>query len=152
MQQGITTRRAGWLATLALFGVPALVFASLFHWLGPRLLDSGSSWWGTFHWLLILPLACMLGAAILGAVVDVRPLSLQGLKQRLRLCAPQTSAWIWAAALSGFMYGGSWGDSLAVAASWIALWKEKSRQPWHFAAILIATLVKRYAGVLQPTL
>jgi hypothetical protein len=30
---------AGWFASALLFGVPALVFAFLFHWLGPHLVQ-----------------------------------------------------------------------------------------------------------------
>ena len=135
-----------------LFGVWALAFAFLFHWLGPKLWKEGISWWHIFHWLLILPLACMLVAAFLGAAVDLRPIFPTGLKQRLRLCAPSATAWLWAPALSGFMHGGNWADLLAVAGSWFALWKEKTRQTWCFAAMLTATLVKRNAGLLQRTL
>ena len=138
MRQGSAIKRAGWLATVFLFGVWALAFAFLFHWLGPKLWKEGSSWWHIFHWLLILPLACMLVAAFLGAAVDLRPIFPTGLKQRLRLCAPSATAWLWAPALSGFMHGGNWADLLAVAGSWFALWKEKTRQTWCFAAMLTA--------------
>jgi membrane protease YdiL (CAAX protease family) len=44
------------------------------------------------------------------------------------------------------------GDLLAVAASWLALWKEKTGQKWMFAAILIGIVVKRYASVFEPSL
>jgi membrane protease YdiL (CAAX protease family) len=50
------------------------------------------------------------------------------------------------------MYGGNWADVLAVAASWLALWKEKTREAWAFAAILMGLLVKRNAGLLQSSL
>jgi len=80
------------------------------------------------------------------------PQSWKALTQRLRLSAPNPTAWIWAAALSGFMYGGNWQDLFAVAASWLALWKENNRQVWVFAVILIATILKRSAGMLRPTL
>jgi len=152
VQQGNTMRRAGWFVTLLLFGVPAMIFASLFHWLGPNLIDSGTSWWGTFHWLVIMPLACMLSAAVIGAAADVGPISAKRLIQRLRLAIPRPTAWLWAGALSGFMYGGNLGDSIAAVASWIALWKENTRKLWVFAAMLIAILVKRNAALLQPTL
>jgi membrane protease YdiL (CAAX protease family) len=112
----------------------------------------GTSWWRIFHFLLILPLTCMFVAALIGAAVDQRSISWKGIKQRLRLSAPSATAWLWAAALSGFMYGGNWADLLAVAASWLALWKEKTGQKWMFGAILIGMLVKRYASVFQPTL
>jgi len=138
------TRPAGWSVTALLFGVPALAFAFLFHWLGPNLRRGGASWWRIFHLLLILPLTCMFVAAIIGAAVDQRSTSWKDIKQRLRLSAPSATAWLWAAALSGFMYGANWADFLAVAASWLALWKEKTGQKWMFGAILIAMLVKRY--------
>jgi membrane protease YdiL (CAAX protease family) len=98
----------------------------------------------------------MLSAALIGAALDLPTISWPALVQRLRLGAPTAAAWLWAAALSGFMYGGNWPDLLAVIASWLALWKdplkEKARQRWTFAAVLIAILVKRYAGLLQPAL
>jgi membrane protease YdiL (CAAX protease family) len=50
------------------------------------------------------------------------------------------------------MYGGNWPDLIAVALSWCALWKEKTKQKWVFAVILIGTLVKRNATLFQPTL
>jgi len=143
---------AYWFATALLFGVPALTFAFLFHRVGPSLWQRGSSWWHIFHLLLILPLSCMFVAALIGAAIDQRSISSRALKERLRLSTPGATIWIWAAALSGFMYGGNWADLLAVAASWFALWKERTRQKWLFAAILIAILVKRNAELLQPTL
>jgi len=143
---------AGWLASSLLFGIPALTFVLLFHWAGPSLLQQTTSWWRIFHLLLILPLAIMLVAALVGAAIDVRSISWKALTERLRLSAPNTTAWIWAAALSGFMYGGNWEDLFAVAASWLALWKENNRQTWAFAAILIGIFFKRSAGILQPAL
>jgi membrane protease YdiL (CAAX protease family) len=94
----------------------------------------------------------MFVAALIGAAVDQRSMSWKGIKQRLRLSAPSATTWLWAAALSGFMYGGNWADLLAVTASWLALWKEKTPQKWMFGAILIGLLVKRYASLFQPTL
>jgi membrane protease YdiL (CAAX protease family) len=129
-----------------------LTFALLFHWVGPSLLRHGSSWWRIFHMLLILPLAVLLIASVVGAAIDVHSTSCGSLARRLRLSAPSATAWIWAAALSGFMYGGNWEDLVAVAASWLALLKENNRQVWLFAAILIGTVVKRSAGILRPTL
>jgi membrane protease YdiL (CAAX protease family) len=143
---------ASWLATALLFGVPALVFAFLFHRLGPDLWRQGTSWWCIFHLLLVLPLALMLVAALLGAAIDLRCVSWKSLRQRLRLSVPSGTVWLWAVALSGFMYGGNWADLIAVAASWLALWKEKTSQKWMFVAILIGTFVKRNAALFQPTL
>ena len=152
MQQPIATRPANWLATVFLFGVPALIFALLFHQLGPKLLQQGTSWWRIFHILLVLPLACMLLAAIIGATRDLPTISRSALAQRLRLTAPSATTWLWAVALSGFMYGGNWPDLLTVIASWLALRKERTREKWLFAAVLVAILVKRYASLLQPLL
>ena len=94
----------------------------------------------------------MFVAALIGAAFDQRSIAWKGIKQRLRLSAPSATAWLWAAALSGFMYGGNWADLLAVTASWLALWKEKTGQKWMFGAILIGMIVKRYASLFQPTL
>ena len=143
---------AGWVATILLFGVPALVFGFLLHWLGPHVWQQGTSWWRIFHLLLVLPLALMLVAALAGATLDLSFVSWKGLQQRLRLTVPSATVWLWAAALSGFMYGGSWADLIAVAASWLALWKERTSQKWLFAAILLGTLVKRNAAIFQPAL
>ncbi len=152
VQKAPPIRPASWIVTALLFGVPALAFAFLFHWLGPNLRQGGTSWWRIFHLLLILPLTCMFVAALIGAAVDQRSISWKGIKERLRLSTPSATAWLWAAALSGFMYGGNGADLLAVTASWLALWKEKTGQKWMFGAILTAMLVKRYASLFQPTL
>jgi len=152
VQDAASTKPAGWLATTLLFGVPALLFAFLFHWLGPHLWHRGTSWWRIFHLLLILPLSLMLAAALVGATLDVSSVSWKNLVQRLRLSAPQGTAWLWAAALSGFMFGGTSADLVAVAASWFALWREKRSQIRGFVVVLMAVLVKRNAGLLQPTL
>ena len=143
---------AGWVATALLFGIPALIFVLLFHWLGPELLRQGASWWRIFHLLLILPLTLMLVSAFVGAFIELRSVSWTGIRQRLRLSVPGCTTWLWAVALSGFMYGGTWADLLAVAGSWVALWKEKTSEKWLFAAVVVATLVKRNAAILQPTL
>jgi hypothetical protein len=55
--------------------------------------------------LLILPLALMLVVALVGAALDLGSVSWKSLRQRLRLSAPTGTAWLWAAALSGFMFG-----------------------------------------------
>jgi membrane protease YdiL (CAAX protease family) len=143
---------AGWIATTLLFGVPALVFVFLFHWLGPNLWRDSASWWSIFHWLLVLPLALMLVAALLGAAIDVHFVSWYDLRQRLRLSVPSGTIWLWAAALSGFMYGGTWADLVAVVGSWFALWREKTSQKWMFLAVLIGTMVKRNAELFQRAL
>lgn len=152
VQNAGAIKPAGWIATTLLFGVPALVFAFLFHRIGPALLHHGTSWWRIFHLLLILPLALMLVAALVGAALDLGSVSRKGLWQRLRLSAPRGTAWLWAAALSGFMFGGNWADLVAVAASWLALRKEKTNRRWAYAGVLAAVLVKRNAGLFQTTL
>src|SRR4029077_18668649 len=129
-----------------------LIFAFLFHWLGPLLLRAGVSWWGIFHALLIVPLTLMLAAAILGAAFDERSFAWKALGERLRLRLPNGTVWIWAAALSGVMFGGNWGGVLAVFGAWFALWKKKASQKRIFVAILIAVLLKRNAAILQPIL
>src|SRR6267378_7489176 len=70
VQKAPAIRPANWIATAFLFGVPALAFAFLFHWLGPNLRQGGTSWWRIFHLLLILPLTCMFVAALIGAAID----------------------------------------------------------------------------------
>ena len=143
---------ASWLLTTILFGVPALVFAFLVHCVGPSLWRHGTSWWRIFHILLILPLALMLFAAPVGAAFDVGSAAWSNLRQRLRLSCPTRVTWLWAIAISGFMYGGNWTDVVAVVASWIALWKEKTTGRWLYAGVLIAVLIKRNGGYLQPFL
>jgi membrane protease YdiL (CAAX protease family) len=146
------TRPAGWLATALLFGIPALIFAFLFHSLGPILLRQGMSWWRIFHWLLLVPLAVMLIVALVAASKDLSYVSWIGLRQRLRLLVPSNTVWLWAMALSGFMYGGNFADVLAVVAAWLALRREKTTQKWMFIAVPIAILVKRNAALFQPAL
>ena len=69
---------------------------------------------------------------------------------RLRLNRPQSSAWLWAAALSALMYGGNWQDAVAVAVAWVALWKEQTEQKWLYAAVPAFILLKRNLSVIAP--
>ena len=102
--------------------------------------------------MLVLPLTLMLIAAIVGAARDEHSLCLREIWQRLRLSLPTLTTWLWAIALSGFMYGGNWPDLLAVAAACCVLWKEKIRTPWPFAIVLLAVGLKRSVVYLQPAL
>jgi len=94
----------------------------------------------------------MFVAALAGAAIDLRSVSWKDLRQRLRLSVPESVAWLWAAALSGFMYGGNWADLAAVGVSWFALWKEKTNKKWMFVTPVITVFVKRNATLLQPSL
>ena len=152
MPRTAAVKPASWLWTTILFGVPGLIFALLFHCVGPALWHHGTSWWRIFHFLLILPLALILVAALVGAAFDVGSASSNNLRHRLRLFYPTRVTWLWAIALSGFMYGGNWADAIAVVASWMALWLEKTSSRWLYAGVLIAMLVKRNAAYLQPLL
>ena len=152
MPRTAAVKPASWLWTTILFGVPGLFFAFLFHCVGPSLWRHGTSWWRIFHLLLILPLALMLLAALVGAVFDVGSASWNNVRHRLRLSCPTRVTWLWAIALSGFMYGGNLADVVAVMASWIALLKEKASGRWLYAGVLVATLIERNAGILQPAL
>ena len=152
VQRAGAIKPAGWLASILLFGIPALAFAFLFHRLGPDLWHQGTSWWRIFHLLLVLPLTLMLVAALIGATLDLGSFSWRKLWQRLRLSVPGGTAWLWASALAGFMFGGNWADLLALVTSWLALWKEKTGRRWVYVAVLAALLVKRKAGLLEPSL
>src|SRR5947209_15474087 len=107
-----------------LFGIPALIFFWLFHWLGPRLREQGASWWIIFQCLLVAPLGCMLFAPFVLLRMEHGPPERKSWIVRLRLTRPEHSAWVWALALCGFMYGGSWQDLVALLSAWIALLKE----------------------------
>jgi Type II CAAX prenyl endopeptidase Rce1-like len=74
----------------------------------------------------------------------------KGWIERLRLTRPQSSAWFWAAALSGFMYGGNWQDAITVAAAWIALWMEHSKEKWLYAAVPAFIFLKRNLSFIVP--
>jgi membrane protease YdiL (CAAX protease family) len=141
---------AGWLASGLLFGVPALVFALLFHVVGPALQRSGLSWWVLFHLLLVLPLAALLLAALLAGCRAAR--GGPALLGYLRLSPPGLAACLWGGALAGFMYGGALADSLAVILAWAALWAEPCRRPAPFVAAVVAVAVKRAAPLLESSL
>jgi hypothetical protein len=102
--------------------------------------------------LLILPLTLLLVSAIVGAALEVHSTSRIVIAERLRLTNTDVTIWLWSAALSGFMFGGNWQDLLAIAASWVALFREKYRKAWEFVAIPFAVLVKRNASIFQPVL
>jgi membrane protease YdiL (CAAX protease family) len=101
--------------------------------------------------LLILPLSLMLVAALCGAALEVKSPGWKGLIERLRLAVPQRTLWLWAIALSGFMFGGTVADLVAVVAAGLALWLERTGRIAGFAGVLAAVLVKRIAYLLQPT-
>ena len=138
---------AGWLASSFLFGVPALIFWTLFHWLGPVLRSAGVSWLLIFHLLLIVPLACMLAAPFVFLRVH-HAFSPSWVKQ-LRLTKPRPSAWLWVASLSGFMYGGDLADAISLLTAFAALVVEKSRSKSLYAAVVVAVLVKRNIHLLD---
>jgi len=114
---------AGWLISGLLFGVPAIVFWILFHWLGPALRSSGASWLLVFHLLLIVPLgACWLLLSCFSRSTGVPSGSWVA---QLRLSKPKPTAWLWAASLSGFMYGGDLADAIALTAAFAALFRRR---------------------------
>src|ERR1700747_823404 len=133
MPRTAAVKPAGWLWTTILFGVPGLIFAVLFHCVGPALWHHGTSWWRIFHFLLILPLALMLFAALVGAAFDVGSASSDNLRHRLRLSYPTRVTWLWAIALSGFMYGGNWADGISLVVSWIAFLPERTESGLAYA-------------------
>jgi membrane protease YdiL (CAAX protease family) len=141
---------AGWLTTIVLFGIPALIFFGLFHWVGPRLREQGASWWIIFQCLLVAPLFCMLLAPFVFLRVEHGPPEWKSWIARLRLTRPQSSAWLWAAALSTFMYGGNWGDAVSLAAAWIALLKEQTKEKRLYVAVPAFILLKRNLSLIAP--
>jgi hypothetical protein len=143
VSQSLSLKPAGWLMTIVLFGVPALTFFGLFHWAGPRLLEEGASWWIIFQCLLVAPLGCMLLATVVLLKLEDGPPDWKSWTVRLRLTRPQLSCWIWAAALSAFMYGGDWEDAIGLAAAWVALSIEQTKNRWFYAAVPAFILLKR---------
>jgi len=146
----LDVRPAGWFSTILLFAVPAFIFILLFHRVGPAMRTMGVSWWLVFHVVLIVPLAAMLTAALVAATREDR--SIAGVKRRLRLHKPDLAGWIWAGALSGFMFGGNTADLLAIALAFAALYIEKTRSPWGYGAIILAVLLKQNAEEFRPAL
>jgi hypothetical protein len=116
---------AGWLATTLLFGAPAVIFALLFIGWDQSLFCHHTSPSCIFHLSLILPLSLMFIAALVGAALDAGSLSGKSLAERLRLSAPHGTVWLWATVPSGFVFGGTRADLVAVAASWLALWRSQ---------------------------
>jgi membrane protease YdiL (CAAX protease family) len=143
---------AGWFSTIVLFGLPAAVFWCLFHVIGPGLRRLGFSWWFVFQVLLVLPLGALLLATYFCVRREATSAPWIGWARRLRLDRPAASAWIWAIALSGFMHGGDWEDAVATVASCAALWSERTRRIWLYAAVLIAVQLKRHLYLVEPIL
>ncbi len=138
---------AGWLSSSLLFGVPALIFWILFHWLGPAARSSGVSWFWIFHLVLIVPLACMLAAPFV--FLKVRRVLSSSWVEQLRLSKPRPSALLWAASLSGFMYGGDLADAIALTTAFAALFTENTRKKSLYAAMILAVLVKRNVNLFS---
>jgi membrane protease YdiL (CAAX protease family) len=150
VSQSLSPKAAGWLMSIVLFGVPAQIFFWLFHWVGPQLLEQGASWLVIFHCLLVAPLGCMLLAPFVCLRIQYGSPEWRSWTVRLRLTRPRSSAWFWAAALSGFMYGGNWQDAVALMSAWIALWKEQTKERWVFAAVPAFIVLKRNLSFIVP--
>jgi membrane protease YdiL (CAAX protease family) len=110
------------------------------------------SWWLVFHVVLIAPLGAMLLAALYAAIRETDSTRPQDLTARLRLQRLNTTGFLWAGALVGFMYGGNWIDLTALLLAVAALRREGSRNLWIYTGILIAFVVKRNAGIFRTAL
>lgn len=143
---------AGWFSTIILFGVPAAIFWVLFHVIGPTLRHNGFSWWSVFQFLLVAPLGLLLLTTYLCVRAEAPSASWNARTRRLRMVVPDMPGWFWAIALSGFMHGGNWEDAIAIVAAYIALWSERARRIWMYAAVPIAVLLKRHLHLIEPVL
>lgn len=144
---------AGCFFSALLFGIPAGVFAVLFHFAGPALRAAGVGWWAVFHWILVAPLLGMLAAAGVGALLENGTIASRVLRDRFRLQNPGLAGWLWAAALAGFMLGGDWADAIAATAAVGALVAEKRVKATALVITATAILAKRLAplaaGILE---
>ncbi len=89
-----------------------LFFLALYVGL-PALRQAGVSWFVSFNLVLALPTGLLGAAALVACRLEGCPLSWPALRDRLRLGRPDTSTWLWAAALAVFMHGGPWSSAAA---------------------------------------
>jgi hypothetical protein len=103
-----------------------LFFFSLY--LGvPYLRRAGASWFTIFNLVLAVPMFILVLATFIAYRSEGRPLVWEAMRDRLRLQRMDLAAWIWAAALSIFMYGGKFSVALAFGLAFVALTSEKHR-------------------------
>ena len=137
---------------LVLFLLPAALFTLAIHLVGPVMRLHGSTWWVTYHVILVLPMALLLAAALVALRLETHSLSWPRVRDRFRLRRLNRSGWLWSMALAGFMYGGNVGDGIALVGSGLALWIESRKNAFLWPLIAGFTWAKRNLGALQPLL
>src|SRR2546422_10641596 len=78
----VTTRTniapASLATALVLFLLPAALFTLAIHLVGPVMRLHGSTWWVTYHVILVLPMALLLAAALVALRLETHSLSSPG--------------------------------------------------------------------------
>jgi hypothetical protein len=105
-------------------GTSLLFFFSLYVGL-PYLLRKGVSWFSIYNLVLALPMFLLLAVALLAYKSEGRIFTWHAVQDRFRLRRMDLCAWLWAAALSVFMYGGRIAIFISFGLAVIALIMEK---------------------------
>jgi len=108
-------RPASIYVALVLFSATSILFFFCLYVILPLLKEAGVSWFLSYNIVLVLPMALLLIAAFIGYRAEGLPYSWPLIRQRFRLQPMKASAWLWAVALSIFMYGGKFSIMIAFA-------------------------------------
>ena len=114
-------RPASFFLSILLFGIPALLFYCSLNLVIPRLMESGLSWFLIYNLCLVLPLALLLIAAIVGYRLEGREFNWSSFAKRFRLSPMMLKDWLWAIGLAIFMYGGNHNALLSFAFACLAM-------------------------------
>jgi membrane protease YdiL (CAAX protease family) len=99
-------RPAPVLVALLFFASSSILFFFFLYLILPLLRKAGVSWFFSYNIALVLPMAILLLASFIGYRFEGLQLSWPSIRHRFRLQSMKTSVWLWAIALSIFMYGG----------------------------------------------
>lgn len=87
--------RLGWIGSLALFGIPSVVFTAFLFLLMPAVVAGGGTKFAAFHAGFMAPLALMLIAAFVAYRMEQGALDWAGVRDRFRLGRLDRAGWLW---------------------------------------------------------
>ena len=108
-------RPASIFVALLFFASSSILFFFFLYLILPLLRKAGVSWFLSYNIALALPMAILLIVAFIGYRFEGLPFSWPYIRQRFRLQSMKTNMWLWAIALSIFMYGGKFSMMTAYA-------------------------------------
>jgi membrane protease YdiL (CAAX protease family) len=145
--QAIKIKPASFYISLILFGASSLLFFLFLYIILPSLSYTGASWFLIYNISLVMPMAILLIAALIGYKFEGLPFTWPSIFQRFRLKPMKTDTWFWAITLCVFMYGGEYSLPVAFMFAWLAIIFERAgnrKSFWLTIAFIILFLAASY--------